>query len=151
MTEAPAYPKIFRPWLSIALLGVCLVLIVGKLVVLLLDPSTLQEAIRSLPLYLPLAALFGWYMTNRLILSAESFDHRYLWKHQVYRRADIVSIEDTRSVRGRISLVLMVREPDGRSRPIYISPPGKGGQAFVDWLRGLPGSENLSPLDAAGK
>jgi hypothetical protein len=143
MTDTAAYPKTFRPWLSIALLGVCLVLLGGKLVFLLLNPATQPEGIRSLPLYLPLAGLFGWYMANRLILSTDRFDHRYLWKHQVYKRGDIVNIEDVRSLRGRVSLVLMVREPDGRTRPIYISPPGKGGKAFVAWLRGLPGSENL--------
>ncbi|EGF90439.1 hypothetical protein ABI_34610 [Asticcacaulis biprosthecium C19] len=144
MTDTNAYPQTYRPWLSIAVLGGCLALIAGKLVFMLLSPATQPQAMRDMALFLPMAGLFGWYATNRFTLTADRFDNRYLWKHQVYNRGAIVNVEDVRSVRGRMSVVLMVREADGRTRPIYVSPPGKGGKAFAAWLGGLPGSEALA-------
>lgn len=138
MTDTNA-TQTYRPWLSIAVLGGCLALIAGRMVMMGGSP----EVMRTLPLMLPLVGLFGWYMMNRFKLTADSFDNRYLWKRQVYQRSAITRIEDVRSFRGRTSVVLLVTEPDGRTRPIYVSPPGQGGRAFITWLRGLPGSENL--------
>jgi hypothetical protein len=144
MTDTNAPIQTYRPWLSIAVLGGCLALIGGRMIMMLLGGGASPEMTQTLPLMLPLTGLFGWHMTNRFKLSADRFDNRYLWKHQVYDRSAIVRVEDVRSVRGRMSVVLMVREADGRTRPIYVSPPGQGGKAFAAWLRGLPGSEQLT-------
>lgn len=144
MTDTIASTQTYRPWLSIAVLGGCLALLSGRMVMMLLGTGASPEAMQTLPLMLPMIGLFGWYMTNRFKLSADRFDNGYLWKHQVYDRSAIVKVEDVRSVRGRMSVVLEVREADGRERLIYVSPPGKGGKAFAAWLRGLPGAEQLA-------
>lgn len=135
MDDRPQSANIYRPWTMIALSGAGLAaasIFIGRTVWIANQDGDWSQIRYLLPVLVG-AALLTWTMGNRLVLTTDSLDSRYLWQSRQIRRSDIVCVHDIKLIRGATSATFILNDDSA----VAVTWPGAAGKALAAWCEGL--------------
>ena len=137
MNEVSAQTRTYRPWTTVVLAGIGVVVALGFVGRLVLAATSGAGTWNSVRLALPaivVAALLAWILSNRLKLSPDSLDSRYLWQTRRIARDNIACIHDVRPIGGATSVTFILKDDSA----VAVTWSGMAGAALAEWVKDLP-------------